>query len=137
MGNIAKIVRIHCVWAEPPAPMVAVRVPPLTADGFLGNLKSKATCSRTHTLAGVRNQSTRQVAVLGQSCEAICFFHQLNGNSLKKNVPAAATSDRPNKKAARSDWDNNSEVLLPARSVGHQSVFIIDNIRKLLRHSTR
>ena len=41
MGNIAKIVRIHCVGAEPPAPMVAVRIPPLTADGFLGTLNQK------------------------------------------------------------------------------------------------
>ena len=41
MGNIAKIVRIHCMGTEPPATTVAVRIPPLTGDGFLGNLNQK------------------------------------------------------------------------------------------------
>ena len=41
MGKIAENVRIHCMGKEPPATMVAGTIPPLTADGFLGNLNQK------------------------------------------------------------------------------------------------
>ena len=41
MGKIAENVRIHCMGTERPATMVAGRIPPLTAGGFLGDLNQK------------------------------------------------------------------------------------------------